>query len=274
MEKNGLKNSRGLIILLSFVLIGIQCVIAEERLSRVRLLELCFDGFVQDGYTFNDEPCRNLKIVFVNDSVMLITNNGLGRNKDLSFQDLYLYKRISNYSVQVKCLMNTTRKEGETLPYILPFEALFKTKISTSQVFPLLNPKEAIRFSRELDRIQIREFMFSSSRQYSEKKYLVTNDSLVIYPKYTLNESTRYFMLEVDDNKITIKMKDSVSGLRTRDEYRVVLDKDCIVIYELLGKEHCGERPKTLPLVGDTLKIDKNGNILVKGLTFKPLYLQ
>lgn len=128
-------------------------------------LEVYLEGYIGSTYLFSDTRNRNLKIVFLNDSIIELSNTSkistVFHRTYLNFECKYLYEGINLNEVYVVKDMDCKIPEFPSSQYLKPFEYRHFTVDDSAieYIFPNIT-NDTIRFSADLQRLQIREFCF------------------------------------------------------------------------------------------------------------------
>ncbi len=131
-------------------------------------LDVYVEGYIGSVFLFSDTRNRNLKIVFLNDSILELSNTSkistVFHRTYLNFKCTYSYRALKLN--EVKIINDTGCKIGKSseIQYLKPFEYRGYTidENAVHYIFPNIT-NDTIRFSSDLNRLQIREFCFERS---------------------------------------------------------------------------------------------------------------
>lgn len=119
-------------------------------------------GYNGLSYGFSDMGSRNLKIKFLNDSTLKVSNRtDISQNFYFSnFEMIYSYKPLKMGEIIVKELIQSDKKIEMEEGYLKPYENDPSFDQKAQHLFPNI-VGDTIRFSSDFKRLQIREFNFS-----------------------------------------------------------------------------------------------------------------
>lgn len=130
-----------------------------------RTIEVYAKGFVGSTFVFSDTRNRNLRIVFLNDSIFELSNTSsvptVFHSNFLNFKCKFLYEKINIHKVYVVKDIDCKIPKLPSLQYLKPFDFSHFTidEHAIEYLFPNID-NDTVRFSADLQKLQIREFCF------------------------------------------------------------------------------------------------------------------
>jgi hypothetical protein len=147
-------------LILIFLMI-FSCRVSPQRLyKKFRRL----NGF---SFTFSDSGRRYLKLRFLTDTTLLITNRSsvLHSYYFLNFDSKYLYRRNEIGTVIVQSRIDSNKPLTTSTIYQKPYENRSYTMDSLAfrYIFPDIEG-DTLRFSSDFKRLQVKEFCFERAK--------------------------------------------------------------------------------------------------------------
>ena len=144
------------LIAIAGFIVGCSHKISEKKI----LTELVSNGYISNEYTFSDSGIRNLKIRFVNDTVLEVSNAVIRDHAPSQYRWLFSTQyKYSSPEVGVIAIEEVLSENNKLIDgnYVKPYSrAPFQ---SLESVFPDIKG-DSIFFSQDFMKIQIREFSF------------------------------------------------------------------------------------------------------------------
>ena len=142
-------------------------VFSYKSFSQNKLLKRIVEkGYTDFKYIFSDNGNRNLTILFLNDSIIKISNNSnIGENYSyLNFSSEYFYSKDKVGTIILGKIKTGNMTIKDKSRYLKPYENIPFPIDSTavSYIFPNIEG-EVIRFSSDFKKMQVREFCFEKT---------------------------------------------------------------------------------------------------------------
>ena len=158
------------LLILSLSLLTFSCKTNQKARKEIRQfrenMEIHVKGYKGNEYVFSDTGNRNLRLIFINDTLLEISNTSniasVFHRTYLDIKCRYIFKPISLTELEIiNPLLGCGFPENSEIDYLRPYDFRHFTidKNAIKYIFPNIN-NDTIRFSADLTRLQIREFCF------------------------------------------------------------------------------------------------------------------
>lgn len=160
-----------LLLLLFFIAITISCQTNRKTKKHLEKelranMSIHVKGYIGSVYYFSDTSDRNLRVLFLNDTLIEISNTSIintpYHNAHLDVKCKYVYKSINLTELLIIRSLNGCKlPQNPEISYLKPFDFRHFTidEKAIQYIFSDIT-NDTIRFSSKLEKLQIREFCF------------------------------------------------------------------------------------------------------------------